>query len=184
MDLVISFLSWTGKYSSLFLFLITTFLFYKWQKKDYDCIQHPISLVHIYLFSFFFNYIFNIICKIILKQPRPKEDLELFHITKTRAPWYQFGTPSTNIQSIWFTTTFATLTMKNIWISIPFLILSINTIIQQLFLSHSYYTYQVIIGMVLGILIGIASYLFSRYLFKGDIIEKPDEDAPDIIGLL
>lgn len=174
--IVIPFLTIIGKYSPLFLLLITILI--------YNQSRQQKQLLYIYLFCFFINYILNIICKIILKQPRPKEDLELFHITKTRAPWYQFGTPSTNAQSIWFTTTFITLTMKNIWITIPFLILSINTMIQQIFLSHTYYSYQVFLGSIIGILIGIASYLFSCYFFRGDIVEKPDEDAPDIIGLL
>lgn len=119
-----------------------------------------------------------------MKQPRPKEDLELYHITINKAPWYQFGTPSTNTQSIIFTTSFVTFTLKNIWISIPFLILSINTIIQQVFLSETYYLYQVILGAIIGFILAYLSYLVSCHFIKGEIIEKPDDDAPDIIGLL
>lgn len=172
---IIPFLTIVGKYSPIFLFLITTLIYNQYRHQQ---------LFYIYIFCFFINYIFNIICKIILKQPRPKEDLELYHITINKAPWYQFGTPSTNTQSIIFTTSFVTFTLKNIWISIPFLILSINTIIQQVFLSETYYLYQVILGAIIGFILAYLSYLVSCHFIKGELIEKPDDDAPDIIGLL
>ena len=178
-DYILQFLIIVGKYSSILLFMTTIVIFYRLHHY-----HQQNQLLYIYIFSFFINYIFNIICKIILKQPRPNEDLDLYHITIKKAPWYQFGTPSTNTQSIIFTTSFVTFTLRNIWISIPFIILSINTIIQQIFLSETYYLYQVISGAIIGFIIAYISYLFSCYFIQGDLIEKPDDDAPDIIGLL
>jgi len=176
------FLIATGKYGSVILFLTTICIFTKVKYAGAD--NHQYILLKIYIFCFLLNYLFNIICKIILKQPRPKENLDLFHIVQKYAPWNRYGTPSTHVQSSIYTTTFISFTLKEVWITIPFLILSLNTMIQQVILTETYYAYQVAIGAILGIIVGYLAYLLSTALLKGDISEKTDDEAPALRGLL
>ena len=172
------FLIFIGKYGAIILFLTTIIFFFRTNRQN---------LLMVYIFCFFINYIFNIICKIILKQPRPKENLDLFPIVRKNATflnWNYFGTPSTNVQSEIYTTTYISLTMRNPWFTIPFLIITLNTMIQQYILSETYYAYQIIVGFILGIIIGYLAYIISTTLSKGDLAEKPDDYAPEIRGLL
>ena len=170
-----------GKYGSVILFITTVCIFTNFKKVGDN---HEYILLKIYIFCFLLNYLFNIICKIILKQPRPKENLDLFHIVRKYAPWNRYGTPSTHVQSCIYTTTFISFTLREPWITIPFLILSLNTMIQQVILSKTYYAYQVAIGAILGIIVGYLAYLLSSVLLKGDIAEKSDDEAPALRGLL
>lgn len=122
-----------------------------------------------------------------MKQPRPKENLDLFPIVRKNAKlvnWNYFGTPSTNVQSEIYTTTFISFTIRNTWFTITFFIISLNTIIQQYILCETYYAYQIVVGIILGFIIGYLAYILSTILSKGNLAEKSDDYAPEIRGLL
>ena len=170
-----SFLIIIGQYGSFILFLTTLFLFVQLKL---------LTTMQIYLLGSAINLFLNIIIKIILKHPRPTEDLELFHLTKQFAPWTRFGTPSTNIQTMLFTITFTAFTTLQIYILLPYFIIIINTMLQELIFTPSYYVYQVIIAAVIGSIVGYLFYLLSNRLLKGNLKEKEEENAPIIRGLL
>ena len=120
-----------------------------------------------YLFYFTFGYFLNILLNIVLKgliqQPRPMDDEHLFNIAMNNGkrfimhngmPFDIFGMPSGHSQSVMYSTCFIFLVLKNIKITIFYLLISIITFYQRVI--EKYHTvFQVIIGNIVGGLIFI-----------------------------
>lgn len=128
-----------------------------------------------YLSAFFIGLVLNIglnaILKNIIKDPRPKSDINFpFSSKKThRILEDKFGMPSLHSQNVAFATSFIYCVFQNIPTLILFLLLTANTMRQRVkFQNHT--IPQVICGLILGLIFGYISYWIARK-FKPSIIE-------------
>jgi hypothetical protein len=142
---------------------------------------------YIYLISYIIFFLLNIginyILKILLKHPRPNENMDLFHFIKEKIEYERFGTPTDNCQSCLFSTFFILFSTKNILYFFIYLFLSIYVIYQEIQNNTSYY-YQLIVAGIIGITISIIAYQLSLFFLKGKVELKEEENAPEIRGLL
>lgn len=136
-----------------------------------------------YVIFFLLNIVINYILKIILKHPRPNENMDLFHFIKEKINYDRFGTPSDKCQNCFFSTFFILFSTKNIFYFIIYLFLSFYVIYEEIQNNISYY-YQLIIACIIGIIISIIAYQLSLFFLKGKVELKEEENAPEIRGLL
>ena len=164
-----------GKMAPLLLFVNSLYLL--WNKNN---------LFYYYVCGVFLNAILNLVLKGIIKEPRPSEDPKLFNIALKHSirfkfvngyPHDIFGMPSGHAQSAFFSTIFIYLALKDIRITIGYLLVALLTMYQRvLFKDHS--VIQVIAGAVVGILFGGFIYLMARQKIMGKLRAKKDDDGP------
>jgi membrane-associated phospholipid phosphatase len=164
-----------GKMAPLFLFVNSLYLLW-----------HKDNLFYYYLYGVFLNSILNLVLKGIIKEPRPTEDPKLFNIALKHSirfkfvdgyPHDIFGMPSGHAQSTFFSTIFIYLALKDIKITIGYLIISLFTIYQRvLFKNHT--VIQVIAGAIVGILFGGFIYYLARQKITGKLRFKKDDNGP------
>jgi membrane-associated phospholipid phosphatase len=169
---IIKIIDTLGYFGPELLFFISIILLF--QKK---------TLFYVYLFGYFINSIFNVILKGIIKQKRPDEDKHLFSIwlnngMKNDRHWYdRFGMPSGHSQHVLYSTVFIYLSLKNTNWFIFYLLISLNTLRQRV-KYHNHTVSQVIVGAIIGSLIGALLYYYGRFLIKGSLKHKEDDNAP------
>jgi membrane-associated phospholipid phosphatase len=96
-------------------------------------------------------------------------------ITRDGMPYDIYGMPSGHAQEVFFSTIYNYLVLRDIKISIGFIIISFITIIQRVLYNH-HTLLQVIIGSILGIIIGNIGYYFAKNNITGNLKEKPDDN--------
>ena len=144
------------------------------------------TLFYYYLYGFFLNVILNFILKGLIKEPRPNEDPKLFNIALKHSirfkfingyPYDIFGMPSGHAQSAFFSTIFIYLALKDIKISVIYLIISLLTMYQRvLFKDHT--VLQILAGSIVGILFSGFMYFMSQQKIMGKLRAKKDDDGP------
>ena len=147
---------------------------------------HKDNLFYYYLYGVFLNAILNLVLKGIIKEPRPSEDPKLFNIALKHSirfkfvngyPHDIFGMPSGHAQSAFFSTIFIYLALKNIKITIGYLLIALLIIYQRvLFKEHS--VIQVFAGAIVGILFGGFIYFMARQNITGKLRPKKDDNGP------
>jgi len=157
------------------LLLLTSFILL-WNKK---------TSMYYYLFGFFLNILLNLLLKGFFKQPRPTEGKRIFDIAlkygsdykfMNGVPFDIFGMPSGHSQSVFYSTIFIHLTLKNKLISFLYLIISFITLYQRVeYQMHT--VLQVIIGSMVGILFGYFIYYVSQRKLVGKMMFKKDDNA-------
>jgi membrane-associated phospholipid phosphatase len=164
-----------GRFAPILLFFSSLFLL--WNKQN---------LLFYYNVGIFINTLFNLCLKGLIQQPRPTEDPKLFnlalkygkhHIFKDYIPFNIFGMPSGHAQSSIFSTIFIYLSLGNINILLFYLFISFITMSQRLvYKRHT--LFQIIVGAIVGGLVGYCAFYLAEQKIKGNIREKPDDDAP------
>ena len=168
-------LNFIGTYGPIILFLISVFLL--WNKSNY---------LTYYIYGYILNLLLTLFLKGVFKQPRPSEDQKLFKLAIKESksiyfidgyPHDVFGMPSGHAQSAFFSTVFIYLALKDIKISILYLIISLLTMYQRvLFNSHT--VLQVLAGALVGILFGGFIHLMARQKIIGKLRAKKDDNGP------
>jgi membrane-associated phospholipid phosphatase len=134
----------------------------------------------VYFLGFFLNILLNIILKSYIQQPRPSEDKRLFNLeilNGKRIGYDRYGMPSGHAEGVFYSTAFIFLTLKNKWIGLIYLLISLVTSYQRV--SYQNHTFsQVFIGGLIGIFMGILFYYYSMKILKGNLREKKDDNAP------
>jgi membrane-associated phospholipid phosphatase len=157
--------------------LIFASLYLLWNKNN---------LFYYYVCGIFVNSIMNLILKGIIKEPRPSEDPKLFSIALKHSTRFKFvngfphdifGMPSGHAQSAFFSTMFISLALKDIKISIIYLLVSL-LIIFQCVLFNNHTVLQVLAGAIVGILFAGFIYFMARQKIKGILRFKKDDDGP------
>ena len=164
-----------GKMAPLLLFFNSLYLLW-----------HKNNLFYYYVYGIFLNSILNLVLKGIIKEPRPSEDPKLFNIALKHSlrfkfingyPHDIFGMPSGHAQSAFFSTIFIYLALKDIKISIIYLIIALLTMYQRvLFKNHT--VLQVLAGAIVGILFGGFIYMMARQNIMGKLRAKKDDNGP------
>jgi hypothetical protein len=124
-----------------------------------------------YYFIFIFvSILLNFVLKLLIKQPRPSIDDKTFmmvlkknerFVTKNGMPYDVFGMPSGHSQSVVFSTLYNYLVFHNMKMSILFLLISLNTMIQRVVDKH-HTILQVIVGASIGALLGYFAFHFAE----------------------
>jgi membrane-associated phospholipid phosphatase len=125
----------------------------------------------------------NIILKILIKQPRPKDDQANFNFLiqhNKRIPYDKFGMPSGHAQFMVYTLVFMSYATRGYkyywWLMSFFTLLTINTIIQRV--RYDYHTVnQVLVGSLIGILFGVGTYYVTKSKLRGKMSAKEDDNA-------
>ena len=163
-----------GSYSPLILFLVSIKLL--WTKSNF---------LAYYSYGFFLDIILNLILKGICKQPRPSEDPELFKLAVKSGNRFRFpngfphdifGMPSGHASSVFYSTIFIYLSLKNTKISILYILFSLLVVSHRIYFNHHTFI-QIIVGSIVGILFGSFMYYMSTQKIMGKISEKTDDFA-------
>jgi membrane-associated phospholipid phosphatase len=133
--------------------------------------------------GFVLNIVVNNILKQIIKQPRPKGDLDIFDPSKkhnySRNPVQVYGMPSGHSQMVLFSTTYIYLVFKNIPITLLYLLLTLNTVIQRIrYKNHT--VMQVIVGSFVGAFLAYIAYTYATNNLVGKLDTKPDDNAKEV----
>jgi membrane-associated phospholipid phosphatase len=132
-----------------------------------------------FIIGIILNTILNCLLKIVIKEPRPSEDIKIIEIGVVnghRISFDKFGMPSGHAQMCGFMLAFITMVYKSPIISGFYLIVTILTLFQRyLFKNHS--IFQLLIGLTIGILFGYNTYIFAHDYIRGEIKEKEDDNA-------
>ena len=155
-------------------FFFSTFLFFSLRKY---------FLLLFYFLFYIINFFINLLLKIILQHPRPNDNNQLFHIHKKNLPFYQFGNPAENIQSIIYTSFFISFSLKKYYFYFIYFIFSTFAIFIEIY-REKHYIYQIIFASFIGLIVAyIAFYLSSIYLSE-NLNHKEDDNAYTIFSLL
>ena len=136
-----------------------------------------------YVVGFIFNIVVNNILKQIIKQPRPKGDLDIFDPSKKHSyshnPVQVYGMPSGHSQMVLFSTTYIYLVLKNIPLTLLYVLLTLNTIVQRIrYKNHT--VMQVIVGSLVGALVACIAYKYAKNNLLGKLDLKPDDNAKEV----
>lgn len=139
-------------------------------------------LLCVYVIGSGTNIVANLILKNMFKDPRPKEDILLLDLGLTkdkRAPLDRYGMPSGHAQSVGFSCSFIYFTLRNtsyLWFFFTYLLVSIITMFQRYkYKNHTFF--QIVIGFIIGLFIGVTFAYFGKYYTKGSLKMKADDNC-------
>jgi membrane-associated phospholipid phosphatase len=139
-----------------------------------------LTFLSVYFVGFFLNILLNVILKSLIQEPRPTEDKRLFNLellNKKRIGHDRYGMPSGHAEGVFYSTAFIFLTLKNKWIGLSYLLISLITSYQRVeYKNHTFK--QVLIGGIIGTFMGFFFYYYGKHILKGRLREKPDDNAP------
>jgi len=165
-------LSFIGNFGPIILFLLSLYFLNKTS-----------NALYYYIIGLLLNLILNIILKLTFKQPRPRDNEDLFKLAlnyvnkyNQTLPFDVYGMPSGHAQSVFYSTIFIHLMLQNSKITIIYLLISIITIFQRVEELH-HTIFQVIIGSFIGMIVGY--FIFHLYKLKmtGNLALKKDDYA-------
>ncbi len=174
MDFFKNTIKFIGQHGPTILFFQSVYLL--WKKSN---------LLIYYVYGFFLNLILNLILKGLIQQPRPSEDSRLFNIALKNGarfkfingiPYDIFGMPSGHSQTVFFSTFFIHLALKNPYITFSFLIISLLTMYQRV-IYNFHTSFQVVVGAAVGCVFSYLIYYLARKNIIGKILNKPDDNA-------
>jgi len=125
----------------------------------------------------------NVFLKILIKQPRPKDDKPDFNFliqNNKRVSYDKFGMPSGHAQFMFFTLFFMAYMMSGHkyywgWMTL-FALLTVNTVAQRI-RDENHTVSQVIVGAIIGAMIGLGTYYVTKSKLKGKISMKEEDNA-------
>jgi membrane-associated phospholipid phosphatase len=162
------FQDYIGFLAPFLLFFLSFILL--WSKKYY--------LIY-YIIGYGFNIVLNLILKGIIRDPRPKEDIQLINISENngkRISFDKFGMPSGHAQLCFFSVAFIYLVFKNIPLTIFYIIISLLSLNQRVkYKNHT--LLQVLIGTLVGSFFGFAIYMLTKKNVGGKWIAKKEDNA-------
>jgi len=158
------------------LFIITLFLLYTKYSK-------PASN-NTYLYVYIVGYIIQILVghalKILIRQPRPSEDIQKFNAlinTHKHIDFDRYGMPSEHAMSTIFSTIFIHFALKNNKITLLYALISLLTMYQR-YSTNNHTLFQLLVGAIIGIILGYLSYLYAYKTIRGSLKFKMDDNAP------
>jgi len=155
MNIVLKLLGFFGPFILNIISLILLFMYSKY------------NVLFCYVTGIAINTISNVIIKVIIKNPRPKEDKSLFNnkknINKTRLWFDKYGFPSGHSQSCAYSLTFISLVFKNVYIFLFYLFITLVTSYQRV-QNKNHTLIQVIGGLIFGSIFGKIMFLLCSYI--------------------
>jgi membrane-associated phospholipid phosphatase len=131
-----------------------------------------------YIIGTGFNTILNLFLKYIIKQPRPSNNYsKLFDIAHKNGYFYsidKYGMPSGHAQNLGFSCGFMYMFIKNNYLLWIYILISCITLFLR-FYSKKHSIFQLFIGYLIGVMIGIIFYYLANHYTKGIINKKKDD---------
>jgi membrane-associated phospholipid phosphatase len=161
-------LDFIGDKAPLVLFLFT--LYFLRTKSVY---------MYVYVIGYCLNEIINLLLKQWFQDPRPNENKGLFQMEKLYKKTVhekRFGFPSGHTQSVLFSTIYIHCVLKQTWITLLYVFVSLFTIYQRIQQEH-HFGYQVAAGGILGAILGFLLYFYASHIIPGKWNIKPDDNA-------
>lgn len=118
-------------------------------------------LIFYYIIGFIINLLINMIIKYLIKEPRPSNKyVKNFNERVKTISVDKYGMPSGHAQSIFYSFIFIHKSFNNIYLSLFYLIICLNTLYQRV--NMKYHTInQVLVGSIIGLIIGYITYIMS-----------------------
>lgn len=133
-----------------------------------------------YISGFLLSIIINYFLKIIIKQPRPSENKDLFNILITNGKsidFEKYGMPSGHAQSVFYSTIYIYLITNDIKICMFYLLISLITVFQRI-IAKRHTILQVIAGSVIGVFLAYFLHHVGENKIKGVLKFKQDDNGP------
>ena len=146
------------------------------------CLRKYFLLLFYFLF-FIINFFINFLLKIFLQHPRPNDNNQLFHIYKKKFPFYQFGNPAENIQSVIYTSFFISFSLKKYYFYFIYLFFSTFAIFIEIY-REKHYIYQIIFASLTGLIIACIAHYYSSIYLSENLVHKDDDNAYTIFSLV
>jgi len=135
------------------------------------------TLAAFFTIGYGFNSLINFLIKGIVKEPRPSEDKclhTLQRITGSRISVDKYGMPSGHSQIAFYSTIFIWFSLKQVWLTLFYLIISLNTLRQRIkYKNHT--IKQVIAGSLVGSIVGYIAYYLSQKNLMGSLKMRADD---------
>ena len=172
---MIKVLDFIGEFGPVILFVMTILL-----------LRFKTNLLVYYCVGMLLKTIINALLKVIIQEPRPIEDPQLFnsilqynrsHRFYYQMPYDRYGMPSGHASSVFYSTMFVHLAFRDIRTTLFYLLISVLTMFQRV--NNLYHSItQVIAGAFVGILVGWGTFYMATQHKMGSLQRKKDDFAP------
>jgi len=174
-NILVKILTYVGVSSPMLLFFGSIFL-----------LRNKANLLSYYIFGLLVNSSINYLLKGLIRQPRPREDLHVFHTegkdsqNKKRYGFDRYGFPSGHAQIAFYSLGFLSSALKREKHFLPILFLFIFIACVTLYQRFAYKNHtiiQLIAGSLIGFFIGYLVYWIAERKIAGPMKRKKDDDA-------
>jgi membrane-associated phospholipid phosphatase len=164
------------EYSPAILFAATLFLLYT----SYSKPASTNTYLYVYVIGYVIQLLIGHALKILIRQPRPSEDVQKFNAAinmNKHIEFDRFGMPSEHALSTFFSTVFIHFALKNNKITFIYAIISIATLYQR-WESNKHTIIQLCAGGLVGAILGYACYMYAFKNIRGSLKMRPDDNGP------
>lgn len=131
-----------------------------------------------YIIGFVPNFALNLILKMIIKEPRPKDDkqfIEVFSRNGVRFGPDTYGMPSGHAQTCGFSLMYLALALNNPNITVFYAIITFISLMQR-YTHNNHTVMQLIVGLLIGMVVGYLFYFLSKKYIFGKLSHKKDDN--------
>jgi membrane-associated phospholipid phosphatase len=127
-----------------------------------------------YILGFGLNNALNVILKLLIREPRPKNDTKFLEFVGNRVGHDKFGMPSGHAQNCFFSLVYITLVLNQPIMTLFYTLVSFISLIQRYeYKNHT--PMQLFVGSIIGILFAYLIYFFSGKYILGKASHKKDD---------
>lgn len=162
-------INYVGLYAPLILFFLSVFL-----------LRNTKTYLYYFIIGFGLNNVINIVLKLLIKEPRPSDDMRAIDIgvvNGARISFDKFGMPSGHAQNCGYCLSFITLALNDPIITMLYTVLTGVSMMQR-YINKNHTILQLLVGLVIGISFGHQMIMHSNKLLKGNIKMRKDDDGP------
>jgi membrane-associated phospholipid phosphatase len=127
-----------------------------------------------YILGFGLNNLLNIALKLLIREPRPRDDTQFLEFIGNRVGYDKYGMPSGHAQNCFFSLVYITLVLNQPMITLFYIGISFICIVQRYeYKNHT--LIQLFAGSIVGILFAYLIYFFSGKYILGKANNKNDD---------
>lgn len=127
-----------------------------------------------YILGFGLNNLLNIALKLLIREPRPRNDTKFLEFIGNRVSYDKYGMPSGHAQNCFYSLVYITLVLNQPIITLLYVGISFICIVQRYEYKNHTLT-QLFAGSVVGILFAYLIYFFSGKYILGKATNKKDD---------
>lgn len=127
-----------------------------------------------YILGFGLNNLLNIALKLLIREPRPKDDNKFLEFIGNRLGHDKYGMPSGHAQNCFFSLVYITLVLNQPMITLFYVCMSFICIVKMYEYKNNTLV-QLFVGSIVGILFAYLIYFFSGKFILGEANNKKDD---------
>jgi len=136
----------------------------------YGIILYKPAFMDYYIIFYFVGFILNCIIKMIIRQPRPKNQIHLYDFERNngfkKASGQNFGMPSGHAQTCFYSLFTTIFVVKNIFFTLSTIAITCITCWQR-YAYRNHTLLQLLVGSIVGILcFGLANMVYTNRLIS------------------